>query len=97
MAAKSISDDDIVAAVRSAHGSLAAAARTLQISPRTLSRRLAAMKPIDLETDDFDRVMSRYQQAVMAAAMAGNLKAMITVLTHTGFVPQPRLRLKDDQ
>jgi transposase-like protein len=82
-----ISQEDIVEALRSTGGAIAAAAQRLGISPRTLRRRLDTMGQVLLGPQMCDDELMRQQieHIILQKALEGDVKCAIFYLKRIGW------------
>ncbi len=87
MARRLLSEEDIIVALRSTGGAMAAAAHILGISPRTLRRRLDTMPPVLFGPQPSDDQLLRQQIAIkiLEKALNGNVRCSIFYLKQCGW------------
>ena len=87
MARQLLSEEDIIEALRSTGGAMAAAANLLGISPRTLRRRLDIMHPVFLGPEpSADQLMQQQIRLnVLEQALDGDVRCQIFYLKQCGW------------
>lgn len=91
MACPLLSEQDIIEALRSTGGEMAAAAHLLGMSPRTLRRRLDSMRPVSLKPQpSADQLMQQqFEFNIIQKALDGDVRCSIFYLKHIGWGRDP--------
>lgn len=99
MARPVIPEKDLIKALRSNGGAMAAVAQLFEISPRTLRRRLDKMDAVSLKPEPSAEQQKNCQieSKIIQKALAGDVRCCILYLKHVGWgreVVEPVLRNK---
>lgn len=102
MAHPVISDKNLIKAMRSTGGAIAAVAQIFGISPRTLQRRLDKMEPFSLQpeltAEERKNMLIKY--TILKKALAGDGRCCVLWLKNMGWgreIVEPKLKNKSDQ
>lgn len=96
-----IPDEDLIKAMRSTGGAMAAVAQIFGISPRTLQRRLDKMRPFSLQPEltAEERQNIQIKYTILKKALAGDGRCCIFWLKNIGWgreIVEPKLINRSD-